>query len=79
MTPVVPAKVEDYQSVSSAVFALMRYSVGDFNYYKLQDADPVAGPLFFFIFIFLMVWVLVVSALVIFIIQTLQPNLFFLK
>ncbi|KAG8306273.1 TRP-like ion channel Pkd2, partial [Homalodisca vitripennis] len=53
------SQMEDYKSFPMAVFALMRSSVGDFNYYKLVQADPFYGPIFFFAFIFFIAFILV--------------------
>ncbi|XP_054273666.1 polycystic kidney disease 2-like 2 protein [Macrosteles quadrilineatus] len=51
------SKLEDFKTFLLALFALMRYSIADFKFDALEQADPILGPIFFFTYIFFMVFI----------------------
>lgn len=54
-------QVKDYSSFGKAVFTLLRLILGDFNFYELEAANRVLGPVFFLSYIFFVFFVLMVS------------------
>ena len=51
-------QVKDYSSFGTAVFTLLRLILGDFNFYDLEAANRVLGPVFFLSYIFFVFFVL---------------------
>lgn len=47
-----------FRSLMESVLGLLRMAVGDFDYSELQGAQPVLGPLMFWVYIFLVFFVL---------------------
>ncbi|CAF0821104.1 unnamed protein product [Rotaria sordida] len=47
-----------FSTVGKAFVALFRTVLGDFDYEAISDASPIVGPLFFFLYIFSMVFIL---------------------
>lgn len=47
-----------FRSFDEAILGLLRMAVGDFDYTELQGAQPVLGPLMFWVFLFLVFFVL---------------------
>ncbi|KAI1309439.1 Polycystin-2 [Halotydeus destructor] len=51
-------QVKDYSSFGTAVFTLLRLILGDFNFYDLEAANRVLGPVYFLSYIFFVFFVL---------------------
>ena len=47
-----------FRSLDESILGLLRMAVGDFDYSELQGAQPVLGPLMFWVYIFLVFFVL---------------------
>lgn len=47
-----------FRSFDESILGLLRMAVGDFDYSELQGAQPVLGPLMFWVYIFLVFFVL---------------------
>ena len=51
-------KVKDYSSFSDSIFTLLRTILGDFDFYALEKANRVMGPIFFLAYVFFVFFVL---------------------
>merc|ERR1711936_1128445 len=52
------AQVPDYSSFSNAIFTLLRTILGDFDFYALEKANRILGPVFFLSYVFFVFFVL---------------------
>ena len=52
------SQVKDYSSFSDAIFTLLRTILGDFDFYALEKANRVLGPVFFLCYVFFVFFVL---------------------
>ena len=52
------SQVKDYSSFSDAIFTLLRTILGDFDFYALEKANRVLGPIFFLCYVFFVFFVL---------------------
>nr|CAH7754801.1 unnamed protein product [Callosobruchus chinensis] len=50
--------VEDFSNIGSAMFTLLRTTLGDFQYEEIERADKVLAPIYFLSFIYLVFFVL---------------------
>ncbi|CAJ0558759.1 unnamed protein product, partial [Mesorhabditis spiculigera] len=51
-------QIQDYSTFYSAVFALLRTILGDFDFHALENANRVLGPTFFITYVFFVFFVL---------------------
>merc|ERR1711936_293815 len=51
-------QVEDFSSFSNAIFTLLRTILGDFDFYALEKANRILGPVFFLSYVFFVFFVL---------------------
>lgn len=51
-------QVKDYSSFSDSIFTLLRTILGDFDFYALERANRVMGPIFFLAYVFFVFFVL---------------------
>lgn len=51
-------QVEDFSSFESAIFTLLRTILGDFDFYAIEQAHRVLGPIFFLAYVFFVFFVL---------------------
>merc|ERR1719510_2416442 len=51
-------QVEDFSSFSNAIFTLLRTILGDFDFYALEKANRILGPIFFLSYVFFVFFVL---------------------
>ena len=52
------SQVPDYSSFSDAIFTLLRTILGDFDFYALEKANRILGPIFFLSYVFFVFFVL---------------------
>ncbi|KAJ8962227.1 hypothetical protein NQ318_018199 [Aromia moschata] len=52
------SQVEHYSSFGTAMFALLRTILGDFNYAEIEQANRILAPIYFLAYIFLVFFVL---------------------
>ena len=53
----------DYSTITKCIFTQFRMVLGDFDFPGMRSAHPILGPLYFGIFIFLVVFVLMVRCI----------------
>ena len=54
---------EDYSTITKCIFTQFRMVLGDFDFPGIRSAHPVLGPMYFFIFIFLVLFILMVCSI----------------
>ena len=52
------SQVQDYSSFSDSIFTLLRTILGDFDFYALEKANRLMGPIFFLAYVFFVFFVL---------------------
>lgn len=50
--------VRDFSTFAKAVFTLLRLILGDFNFYELEEANRILGPIYFLSYVFFVFFVL---------------------
>ncbi|PAA60628.1 hypothetical protein BOX15_Mlig030870g5 [Macrostomum lignano] len=57
-TLVFGTQVDDFQNFQQAVFTLFRIILGDVNFYKIQQANRLIGPVYFLLYVFFVFFIL---------------------
>ncbi|BFZ03162.1 hypothetical protein BsWGS_06200 [Bradybaena similaris] len=52
-------QVQDFSTFMNSFFTLFRIILGDFNFYQLEQANRILGPIFFMLFVFFVFFVLI--------------------
>ena len=53
-------QVSDFSTITKSMFTQFRMVLGDFDFPAIRAANPVLGPMYFFVFIFLVFFILMV-------------------
>ena len=55
--------ISDYSSMTKCMYSQLRMVLGDFDFPAIRAAHPILGPGYFFVFIFMVLFILMVSTL----------------
>ena len=54
------SQIQDFSTITDAIFTLLRTILGDFNFRAMAQAEPILGPAFFTCYVLCIFFVLLV-------------------
>ena len=55
------SQMSDYSTMTKCIYTQFRMVLGDFDFRAIRAAHPTLGPMYFFVFIFLVLFILMVN------------------